>query len=86
MRPLQTSTEPSFVPHQDGDLRARVAAEFQEMPGLRLTLPQAMRLFHHDRLQCERVLGALVARGELARHGEAFARIHADARVAPHLW
>ena len=29
----------------DGDLCARVQAEFVEMPGLRLTLAQAVRLF-----------------------------------------
>ena len=37
----------------------RVRAEFMEMPGLRLTLPQAARLMGLDRATCEHVIGAL---------------------------
>ena len=38
----------------------RVRAEFLEMPGLRLTLPQAARLWGIDLLSCEAVVDALV--------------------------
>ena len=48
-----------------GDLHARIRAEFQEMPGLRLTLPQASRLFALEPALCQRVLGALVDVGTL---------------------
>jgi hypothetical protein len=47
-----------------------------------LTLPQAVRLFSIDAARCERVLGALVARGVLATDGRAFARADAGARCA----
>jgi hypothetical protein len=39
----------------------RVKSEFEEMPGLRLSLPQAMRLWGLDKHDCERVVNALVA-------------------------
>jgi len=51
-----------------------VRAEFREMPGLKLTLPQASRLFDIDPLQCEQVLTALVRAGQLATDGKMFAR------------
>lgn len=54
-------------------LCARVQAEFREMPGLRLTLPQASRLFSIEPARCEQVLGALVHAGCLATDGKAFA-------------
>ena len=43
----------------------RIEAEFREMPGLSLTLPQAARLFSLDLLECERALQALVRGGTL---------------------
>jgi hypothetical protein len=63
-------------------LRARIAAEFREMPGLRLTLAQASRLFSTDPVPCERVLSGLVARGELSTDGRLFARADARRRCA----
>ena len=39
------------------------------MPGLKLTLPQASRLFSIEPIRCERVLGALVHAGHLATDG-----------------
>jgi hypothetical protein len=63
-------------------LQARVTAEFREMPGMRLTLAQAARLFSIDAARCARVLGALVERGVLATDGRAFARADAGARSA----
>lgn len=47
----------------------RIAAEYTEMPGLSLTLPQAARLFGLDRRSCEAALHILVARGHL-EHGD----------------
>ncbi len=45
-----------------GDISAavdRVRAEFMEMPGLRLTLPQAARLMGLDQVTCNQVIRAL---------------------------
>jgi hypothetical protein len=39
---------------------ARVKNEFLEMPGLRLNVSQAMRLWGLDRDECHRVIEALV--------------------------
>ena len=64
----------AYTPHQERDLHHRIQAEFVEMPGLSLTLPQASRLFHLERTQCERVLGTLVDRHLLARSGTMFVR------------
>ncbi|HEU4937852.1 MAG TPA: hypothetical protein VFT39_15440 [Vicinamibacterales bacterium] len=41
-------------------LLQRVRAEFNEMPGLRLTPPQAARLLGLDHRSCERVINVLV--------------------------
>jgi hypothetical protein len=38
----------------------RVRAEFMEMPGLRLTIPQAARLLGLDQADCHDVIDALV--------------------------
>ena len=45
----------------------RVRAEFTEMPGLRLTLAQARRLFALRTDICERVLNTLAAAGVVVR-------------------
>jgi|SoiMethySBSTD1v2_1073268.scaffolds.fasta_scaffold00332_39 hypothetical protein len=50
----------------------RVRAEFAEMPGLRLTLPQASRLFHLETDRCERVLTSLVRTGQLVLRDKTF--------------
>ena len=62
-----------IAPREEHDLCTRVQAEFREMPGLRLTLSQAARLFSIEPARCERVLGALVHAGCLATDGKAFA-------------
>lgn len=49
----------------DAELLARIRGEFREMPGLRLTLAQARRLWHLDLHQCEDLLTHLVAEGFL---------------------
>jgi hypothetical protein len=66
----------------DQQLCTRIQAEFREMPGLRLTLPQAARLFSIDPERCERVLATLVEAGYLARNGTAFANSHEGRRSA----
>jgi hypothetical protein len=38
----------------------RVRGEFLEMPGLRLTIPQAARLWGLDRQSCEAVVDVLI--------------------------
>ena len=53
------------VDPRDRDLQVRIRAEFREMPGLKLTLRQASRLFNVDATRCERALARLVAAGAL---------------------
>jgi hypothetical protein len=48
-------------------LLQRVRAEFNEMPGLRLTPAQAARLLGLDAISCQRVLNALVGADFLKR-------------------
>lgn len=67
---------------EEQDLCARVKAEFHEMPGLKLTLSQAARLFSIEPTRCERVLGALVDAGHLTADGTAFACARGGPRSA----
>ena len=62
----------ALVLYQEHELDARVRAEFREMPGLRLTLAQASRLFSINPVTCERILTGLVRAGHLATDGRAF--------------
>ena len=48
------------VPQQPLDVLRRVQGEFIEMPGLRLTIAQAQRLWGLDRAVCDALLGTLV--------------------------
>jgi hypothetical protein len=48
-------------------LLQRVRAEFNEMPGLRLTPAQAARLLGLDASSCQRVINALVGADFLKR-------------------
>jgi hypothetical protein len=63
----------------------RVQGEFLEMPGLRLTTPQARRLWGLDDAQCDALLGALVDAKFLFRTRDgAFMRVeHAVPVKAP---
>ncbi len=45
----------------------RILAEYREMPGLRLSLRQAARLWTMDAVHCQAILDALVASGSLRR-------------------
>jgi hypothetical protein len=66
----------------DGAVHARIRSEYHEMPGLRLTVPQAARLFGLERTSCERVLNTLVVDGELCTNGREFVRPNAGRRSA----
>jgi hypothetical protein len=48
------------VQQQPLDALQRVQGEYMEMPGLRLTIAQAQRLWGLDRAVCDALLGALV--------------------------
>jgi hypothetical protein len=49
------------------EILRRVQGEFLEMPGLRVTVPQARRLWGLDAASCEALLDALVDAGFLFR-------------------
>lgn len=48
-------------------LVGRIRGEYQEMPGLKLTLPQACRLWQVDTNTCKAVIARLVNDGFLRR-------------------
>ena len=56
----------------DHDLHVRIHAEYQEMPGLKLTLAQASRLFNLEPARCAQALDALVTGGLLRTDGHTF--------------
>ena len=56
----------------DRTIRARICAEYHEMPGLRLTVSQAARLFNLELAQCACLLDALVENGLLSTNGLEF--------------
>jgi len=69
-------TTPALSPQ----LLTRIRAEYREMPGLRLTLLQARRLWGVDVMTCSAALAALEASGFLATTREG-AFVLADARM-----
>ena len=59
-------------------LEAIMRAEFEEMPGMRLTAPQACRLWGLTSEECELALGDLVGSGFLVKDREGrYVRGHA---------
>lgn len=59
-------------------LLRRVRSEFRELPSMRLTLDQAVRLWNLDRPTCCKVLGSLVASHFLQQDPDGrYARFHA---------
>lgn len=78
-----TAAPVSARPVEDeGAVSARIRSEYREMPGLRLTLPQAARFFGLEPASCARVLDRLVVDGELWTNGREFARPNAGRRNA----
>jgi hypothetical protein len=82
--PLAIRELPSRLPAQrSGDrrddvsreaVRRRVRAEFEEMQGLRLALPQAQRLFGLRADVCGRVLNELIEQKVLVRVDDRYCR------------
>ena len=68
----QQVLEPTAAWNDERSLYQRVRGEFREMPGLRLTLDQAARLFTIERSVCHRVLNQLVRDGVLRTDGSTF--------------
>lgn len=64
-----TNTTSSHANTVSGEsaIAARIEAEYLEMPGLRLTLPQAARLWGLDTGQSAQLLGELTGAGFLVR-------------------
>jgi Fic family protein len=60
------------------DLRYRILNEFLEMPGMRITLPQACRLWALDPATGERVLRELVDAAVLRQVGKYYMRADLD--------
>jgi hypothetical protein len=64
------------------EMLRRVQGEFLEMPGMRLTGPQARRLWGLDATSCDALLGALVDANFLFKtHDGAFMRVEHAAPV-----
>ena len=59
MHTQESCTTTVFTPFRHMELLRRIRGEFREMPGLRLTLEQAMRLWSLDRATCVDVLTQL---------------------------
>ena len=60
----------------------RIRGEYREMPGLKLTVPQAARLWHLDQPSIERLLNVLVADGLLRRTAAGAYLVQAEHRAA----
>jgi DNA-binding IclR family transcriptional regulator len=61
MQTQESCTTTVFVPFRHMELLKRIRGEFREMPGLRLSLAQAMRLWSLDRATCVDALTQLQA-------------------------
>jgi hypothetical protein len=64
-RTRMTSDRRAVEPSGIANVRARIQAEYREMPGLTLTLPQASRLWNLGAADCARLLSYLVKTGFL---------------------
>jgi hypothetical protein len=69
---VKPRTEGMMTTITDHDLHIRIHAEYREMPGLKLTLAQASRLFNLEPARCAETLDALVNVGVLRTDGERF--------------
>ena len=61
-------------PPRSVDLVSLIRAEYREIPGLSVTLPQAARLWNADQRQCREALEALIDEGFLHRFREMYLR------------
>jgi hypothetical protein len=59
------------------ELRNRVCSEYLEMPGLKLSVPQACRLWNTDPVSSQDVLSELVEAAFLRRRGDFYLRADA---------
>ena len=59
--PYERCTTRLFDTMQDDVLLRKVRGEYRELPAMRLTIEQAMRLWNIDRQACARVFNSLVA-------------------------
>jgi hypothetical protein len=66
-------------------LAARIRAEYREMPGLRLTLAQACRLWQLDATICELLLNELVRERFLYTVDGAYLALPTPAATTPRL-
>ena len=67
---------------EDRALCTRVVSEYLEMPGLRLTMRQACRLWNVDPDRCTCVLQSLLRSGFLKQSGDSYVRAHDGRRAA----
>ena len=65
------------------DLLNRVRGEFREMPGLRLTVSQARRLWHVDEDTCQTLLDHLVDERFLCRNADGAYIVIPDVKRSP---
>ena len=72
-----------MVAEQSLDVLRRVKGEYIEMPGLRLTIAQAQRLWGLDRAVCDALFGALVEAKFLFRTRDG-AFVRSDHAVGAH--
>jgi hypothetical protein len=61
-----------------------IREEFEEAPGLALTVPEAARFWGIDELTCEQILGRLRTIGFLTRDGERRYRQAPPVRLEQH--
>jgi len=67
-RAVRYTSERRDLPRRNAIVR-RITAEFQEMPGLVLSLKQASLLLGIDQAACARIFDELAERGVLKRRG-----------------
>ena len=73
----ETCTVLIFKTLAEDALLRRIRGEYREMPGMRLTEDQAMRLWGLDRRTCHKALDSLVASHFLAQdHSGRFVKAH----------
>jgi DNA-binding IclR family transcriptional regulator len=67
MLPAGPQPENDAMPSVPVNLIHRIREEFEELPGLRLTLSEAARFWGLDLATCEEILASLLASGFLTK-------------------